>query len=73
MNSIKEDPDDLPDLQPFGQIDQEFSALEKLLKELKTLKPRSKPSYYVGQRLAKDFMSPFTGRVVATPSSSRRY
>ena len=70
MNSIKQDPDDLPDLQPFGQIDEEFSELEKLLKKLK---PRSGPSYYVGQRLAKDFMSPFTGRVVATPSSSRRY
>ena len=70
MTRVKEDPDDLPDLQPV----QKLTQINKLIKRLqKRRKPRSMPSYYVGQRLAKDFMSPFTGRVVATPSSSGRY
>lgn len=72
MSRIKEEPDELPDLQPA----QTFTQINKLIKKLKkhrTNKPPSSSSYYVGQRLAKDFMSPFTGRVVATPSSSNRY
>ena len=64
MTRVKEEPDDLPDLQPAKH----FSKLDRLL-----LKLRAKPPHYVGQRLAKDFMSPFTGRVIATPSSSNGY